>query len=135
MRWLGFTLGFHEKISVQRSAAKRHTCTEVHSGQKTTDPSSLAFAFTEIGDELAEEHAKGVSDPVHNHVAHEAGEHDDPTISAVRRWRQVVIFAKRNSVVIGVLHGPHGQRRGAGILPACFIGSVGGRTFTFGLKR
>lgn len=119
---------------LQRAIAQL-TGAEVHAGQKAPHPGRFAFAFAEIRDELAEEYAERVRDPVHHHVAHEAGEHDHPTVTAVRRRRQVVIFAKRYAVVVGVLHGPHGQRRGAGVLPARFVDPVGGRTFAFRLQK
>lgn len=85
-------------------------------------------------DERAEEYAERVRDAVHHHVAHEAGEHDHPAVSAVRRRRKIVILAERNAVVVGVLYGPHGQRRRAGVLSARLVGPVGGRTFALGLR-
>lgn len=118
------------------TTAAQLTGAEVHAGQKTPHPGRFALAFAEIRDELAEEYAERVRDPVHHHVAHEAGEHDHPTVTAVRRRRQVVVFAKRYAVVVGgVLHGSHGQRRGAGVLPVRFVDPVGGRTFAFRLQK
>lgn len=109
------------------------TGAEIHPRQQTSHPSRFAFAFPEVRDERAKEYAERVRDSVHHHVAHEAGEHDHPAVSAVRRRRQIVVLAERNAVVVGVLYGPHGQGRGAGVLSARLVGPIGGRTFALGL--
>jgi len=64
------------------------TNTEVHSGQQGASPCHRALALAKVLDEVVEEDAKGVSDSVHDQVAHEAGEHDDPAVATVGRRRQ-----------------------------------------------
>lgn len=78
------------------------TSTKIHPTKQTSNPRHFALALAVVVDELAEEDAECVGNAVHNHVAHEGGEDNDPAVAAVgRRWYVVVVAVGELITVTG----------------------------------
>lgn len=112
------------------------TCTQVHAREQTAYPSGLALSFTEELNELAQEDAKSVGYAVHDHVAHETGEHHNPAVATIRWGRQVMISTVRHAVFVRgaafrVSHTPtvRCERQ-----PRRFFRTIRARAFALGLK-
>lgn len=76
------------------------TSTEIHAAEETADPGYSTFAFPEVGDELAKEHAECVRDTVNDHVTHEGSYDNHPSVSPVRGRGDVMVVAVRQDIVL-----------------------------------